>query len=229
MHVDLYQCIVVKAGGGELCPAACATAFPLSVHSQDCLQNTPVYGDQGGGMEIQILENDNVYLIPNYTFSCHGNVTQWKACVESGGGGEKYTIIFSVLRPGSELPNCYSLVDYNTLSLDAAPTNSCVTLDVPVNQVSISVQPGDVVGVLPMSVNTNNNNGIEIDVNVTGVTAWYAPVNNFMVADRSPCAYRILDGNLSLSISVAPVITAVVGKSYALSIADVPYAKPHFV
>ena len=156
-------------------------------------------------------------------------MTQWKACVERGGGGERYTIIFYVFRPSDPaLPNCYSLVGFNTL-LDATPTDSCVTLDVPIDQVSISVL-GDVVGVIPMT--NRDDNGIEIDVSVTGVTAWYVPVNTFIIANVGPCVYRVSDGNLPLSASVAPVITAVVGKSYALSIADVllvTCSKPHFV
>ena len=123
---------------------------------------------------------------------------------------ERYTIFFSVYRPsGPALPNCYTFVGSNTL-LEAAPTDSCVTLDVPVDQVSISVQPGDVVGVLPMSNKVGN--GIEIDVSVTGVTTWYFPINNFIIGDVGPCQYRVLDGNLRHSVSVAPVITAVVGE-----------------
>ena len=199
--------IVVKAGGGELCPAACATAVPLSVHSQDCLQNTPVYGNKGGG-GVPRLENDNLYLIPAYTFSCHGNVTQWKACVERGGESERYTIVFTVYRPsGPALPNCYDLVGSNILA-DAAPTDSCVTLDVPVDQVS--VQPGDVVGVIPMSNKTDN--GIEIDISVTRVTTWYTPINNLIIGGVGPCQFRVSDGNLPLSVPLAPVITAVVGE-----------------
>ena len=174
---------------------------------QECLQNTPVYGDQGGG-GVARLENDNLYLIPAYTFSCHGNVTLWRACVERVGRSERYTIIFYVFRPSvSTLPNCYSLVGSNTLA-DATPTDSCVTLDVPTDQ--ISVQPGDVVGVLPTSDSVNN--GIEIDVSVTGVTAWYTPTNNFASGDGDLCQFRVSDGNLPLSALVAPVITAVVGE-----------------
>ena len=174
---------------------------------QECLQNTPVYRDQGG-LAVLRLENDNLYLIPAYTFSCHGNVTQWGACVEREGGGERYTIIFSVYRPsGPALPNCYSLVGSNVLA-DAAPTDSCVTLDVPVDQVS--VQPGDVVGVIPMS--NNDDNGIEIDISVTKITTWYFPINKFVIGNIGPCQYRLSDGNLPFSTSVAPVITAVVGE-----------------
>ena len=177
---------------------------------QECLQNTPVYGDQGGGSEVPTLENDNLYLIPAYTFSCHGNVTRWGACVEKGGETERYTIIFYVFRPSdSALPNCYSLVGSNTL-VDATPTDSCVTLDVPTDQ--ISVQPGDVVGVIPIS--NNDNNGIEIDVSVTGVTAWYAKTTGLIIIiGNTTCQFRVSDGNLPLSASVAPVITAIMGES----------------
>ena len=189
---------------------ACATAFPLSVHSQDCLQNTPVYGNKGGG-GVPRLDNDNLYLIPSYSFSCHGNVTQWRACVERGGGRERYTIIFYVFRRSTKLtlPNCYTQVGRTNTLTDAMPEHSCVTLDL-ASADQVSVQPGDVVGVLPMSNKVDN--GIEIDVSVTGVTAFYAPMS--AVFDGSlECAFKTApDGNLPSSVVSAPVITAVVGE-----------------
>ena len=208
MHVDLHQCIVLKAGSGELCPAACATAFPPSVHSQDCLLNTPEYGDQGRGGGVPRIAANNLYLIPSYRFSCHGNVTLWGACVERGGSNEKYTILFYVIRP-LKLPNCYFQMGANKV-VDAMPENSCVTLDVPLVD-QISVQPGDIVGVLPMS--DEHNDGIEVDANMIDVTAHYAPSDS-LTAVGGTCPYNAgLGGNLSPVVMVgAPVITAVVGE-----------------
>ena len=186
---------------------ACATAVPLSVHSQDCLQNTPVYGNKGGAGVPRIAAN-NFYLIPSYRFSCHGNVTLWGACVERGGSNEKYTILFYVIRP-SKLPNCYFQMGVNTVE-DAMPENSCVTLDVPLVD-QISVQPGDIVGVLPTS--DRDDNGIEVDANMIDVTAHYAPSYD-LTAVGGTCPYNAgWGGNLSPVIMVgAPVITAVVGE-----------------
>ena len=186
----------------------------MTITGQDCLQNTPEYGDKEGGEgverleeEVERLQNDNVYLIPAYTFSCHGNVTQWGACIKER-RDNTYTIFFIVFRPSSDpaLPNCYSLVGIDRLK-DAIPTNSCVTLDVLVNQTS--VQPGDVVGISPMPNRVSY--GIEIDVNVTGITAWYGSADNFIIGGDM-CPYRVSDGNLNLSVPLAPVITAVVGE-----------------
>ena len=179
----------------------------LSTIIGECLQNTPEYGVQAGE-EGGVIRLDRLYLIPKYTFSCHGKVTQWKACVENRQGQEIYTIFFYVLRPTSPAqPDCYSLVGIDRL-IDAIPTDSCVTMDVLVNQTS--VQPGDVVGVIPMS-NTVSN-GIKIDSSVTGGVAWHAPVNS-LTAGVGKCEFKTSpDGNMPFMVAAAPIITAVVGE-----------------
>ena len=179
-----------------------------TVNSQDCLQNTPPYEDQGGG-GVPRLENGNVYLIPAYNFSCHGNVTLWGAYVERPWSGERYTIDFYVFRPsGSSLPNCYSLIGTNSL-VDARPSDGRVTLDVPVVE-QISVQPGDVVGVLPVPNVTDS--GIVIDATINTVAAWHTPVR-MLVANLGDCGYQVVvGGNLPSSVLSAPIITAVVGE-----------------
>ena len=89
------------------------------------------------------LERVNFYIIPDYTFSCCGRVTQWGACVEDGG---TYEIVFSVYRPSDDptLSDCYSLVGMNVI-LNGTATDGCITLNVSVSD-QISVEPGDVVG-----------------------------------------------------------------------------------
>ena len=173
---------------------------------QNCLQNTPEYGDEGE--EVASLENDNLYLISAYTFSCHGNVTQWRACVEKT--GVRYDILFYVFRPSTDpaLPNCYTQISED-LAENPTQNDSCFTLNIPqVNQTS--VQPGDVVGVLSMSNGTDD--GIVLKSNVTGVTVWYAPVDSVIVGGAM-CPYKTApDGNLPLLVMKAPVITAVVGE-----------------
>ena len=98
-------------------------------------------------------------IVPAYTFNCTGRVTEWSACVEPGGGRERYYIQFQVWRP-TRNPGCYSLVEYNAppdpiislgvLSADQLlqpgdPENHCVHL--PVNEdEQIEFQPGDVIG-----------------------------------------------------------------------------------
>ena len=129
-------------------------------------------------------------------------MTQWKACV---GGGGTYNIFFYVFRP-TEQSNCYELVGRDSVS-DATPTNGCVTLDVSAS--FISVQPGDVVGVLPISNEVDS--GIEIDANATSITAWYTSIDT-LDTNNTACPYEAsLDGNLDSSSAFAPVITTVIG------------------
>ena len=172
--------------------------------------NTPEFRDQGEGGVPRLDNSSLLYLIPAYTFSCHGKVTQWGACVESRGGWNRYTIFFYVFRPSTDpaQPNCYSQVGRNTI-MDTVPEKCCVTLDVQsVDQ--ISVQPGDVVGFRPQSSNSVNV-GIEIDISVTGITTW--DVTEKVATGEATCLYTASEGNPPTSTSVAPVITAVVGET----------------
>ena len=185
----------------EKCSVALST-----MTGQGCLQNTPEYGGGGGLLR---LANGNLYLIPAYTFSCHGNVTQWRAYVKTGGGQDIFNIMFYVFRPSTDstLPNCYFLVGIDRL-VDAAPTGSSVILDVSIDQ--LPVQPGDVVGVLPMSNEVES--GIKTDVTLSGVAAWYIPKNSIIAGDAM-CPYKSApDGNLPRLALTAPLITAAVGE-----------------
>ena len=111
-----------------------------------------------------------------------------------------------VFRPSTDPAqrHCYFSAGVDRLT-NATPTDSRVTLDVPVNQ--ISIQPGDVVGV---SIIANRGSGIEVDVSVVGV-AWYASLFSFPDEVSPMCPYKTaLEGNLPLSVVAAPFITVVV-------------------
>ena len=114
---------------------------------------------------------------------------------------DRHTIRFNIFRPSGD-PNSYTLIGNNSL-LDARPSDGRVTLDVSVVE-QISVQPGDVVGVHPMS--NDDDNGIEIGTANNTVTVWYTP-QVMWTFNLTPS-----DGNLPSSTVAAPVITAVVGK-----------------
>ena len=122
---------------------------------------------------------------------------------------ESYSIHFFVFRPsGPSLPNCYSLIGTNSL-VDAIPNDGRVTLNVPVIE-QISVQPGDVVGVLPMS--NEADSGIVFNATIDTVTVWFTQAST-LVANLGDCVLEAaLDGNLPFSGSFAPVITAVVNE-----------------
>ena len=53
-------------------------------------------------------------IVPAYTFQCSGRVTEWRACVQRGGGGERYYIEFQVWRRTGSTDGCYELVGTNT-------------------------------------------------------------------------------------------------------------------
>ena len=99
--------------------------------------------------------------MPAYTFQCSGRVTEWRACVDPGGGADQqYYIQFQVWRPTGNTDGCYTLVGHNTPLQDARqpvdeflspsgdssdPLRRCVELSVRDTE-QIEVQQGDVVG-----------------------------------------------------------------------------------
>ena len=96
-------------------------------------------------------------IVPAYTFNCSGRVTEWRACVQQGGGDEEYYIQFQVWR-STAIEECYDLVGYNTPLVDEDsegflsppresddPLRRCVVLPVRESQ-QIEFQPGDVIG-----------------------------------------------------------------------------------
>ena len=103
----------------------------------------------------EVPDNDRFQaIVPAYTFQCSGRVTEWRACVQPGGGGERYYIQFQVWRPTGP-SGCYSLVGFNRpvgsdgedgvlRPMDGA-LDRCVVLSLTEDQ-QIEVQSGDVVG-----------------------------------------------------------------------------------
>ena len=137
------------------------------------MDRLPVFGntnrrDRPGADRFQAI-------VPAYTFQCSGRVTEWRACVEPGGGGHnQYYIQFQVWR-STGINGCYEMVGYNTPSDDDDdseeflsppgggsnnPLDHCVVLPVRENQ-QIEFQAGDVVGYYVDSFNNGNdwNNG----------------------------------------------------------------------
>ena len=124
---------------------------------QQCsVDSLPEFGDSGGNKPPSNPGSDRRQaIVPAYTFQCTGRVTEWRACVQTGGSAsDQYYIQFQVWRPtANDVDGCYELVDYN-IPLDDAqeylipPDNGlshCVVLPVNESQ-QIEVLPGDVVG-----------------------------------------------------------------------------------
>ena len=131
---------------------------------QQCgVANLPAFGDRRDDEDFLGRPPDDrlQVIVPTYTFNCTGRVTEWRACVVPGGGGERYYIQFQVWRPTAVL-GCYRLVGYNAppeptfdgmgevnnadqLLQPGDPSNLCVRLPVSEDE-EIEFQPGDVIG-----------------------------------------------------------------------------------
>ena len=177
-------------------------------------------------------------IVPALNFTCTGRVTEWKACVDQGGGGERYYIQFQVWR-STGVQGCYTLVGSNAPSLGAngavdvtlllTPSGHCVLLSVAENE-QIQFQPGDVIGYYADRHKSNGDDpsdgGVQwIDDN--NVAVYYAvdvPLSNLKTEyaifplgpDLAACGFNIADSTssshvLSMSTSGAPIITISLG------------------
>lgn len=104
-----------------------------------------MYETQGDNddYEDRGLDSRIFALVPAYTFTCHGNVTEWGAYVEHPG---RYRIAFQIWRRDPDDPGCYYLEEENEDSLaETGDGNYTLSLTVQVED-QIAVQPGDIVG-----------------------------------------------------------------------------------
>ena len=137
------------------------SSAPYTVQQQCGVANLPAFRDRRNDEEFlgRPPPADRLQaIVPAYTFNCTGRVTEWRACVEPGGRGERYYIQFQVWR-ATGVPGCYTRVEYNAPPLpnfvsgdrvDNAgellrPTAHCVHLPVSESE-QIQFQPGDVIG-----------------------------------------------------------------------------------
>ena len=181
------------------------------------MQNLPMFANQGGGRDdVQRIFPGTQVIIPDYSFTCYGNVTQWGAWVERP-GNERYTLDFQVWRRsggGQGTTGCYDLVDNNLFQM-VNPDNGEIVVPVAVED-QIQVRPGDVVGFSVVSSNRQDN-GVELQRTDdppgghVAVTVWHGPLSLSASAAGS-CRIRVGDEDnyeLSSSTSAAPIITAV--------------------
>ena len=180
------------------------------------VNNTPPFGDQNPRVPLPL---DRIQVIvPAYTFTCHGRVVQWGACVQRGGGGERYDIDFQVLRPSPVSDpgvDCYSLVGSNLIE-NGRPDGGCIVYDVPVEE-QFLVQPGDVVGFFSDHEDSgNNNDGVQVVESRQDVTVHYRPLDDLPATIPGNCMFIVGPGQIDLTIMGAPVITAEVGESVTI-------------
>ena len=195
--------IALSIAAGQLCSA------PVT--------NIPVFQDQRDNPDQRDripLPLDRIQvIIPAYTFTCHGRVVQWGACVERGGGRERYDIDFQVLRPSPVSDpgvDCYTLVGSNLIE-DGRPDGGCIVYDVPVEE-QFLVQPGDVVGFFSDHVNREDNNGVQVVESRQDVVVHYRERDAIPATDPESCMFVVGPGQIDLVTTGAPVITAVVGE-----------------
>ena len=177
----------------------------------------PLVDDRG---ERDYTEELHQIIVPSYQFTCHGRVTHWSACVEPGGGRERYDIRFHIWRQTRE--GCYSLVGSNVPSELLAPEGNCVKYDVPPGD-QILVRPGDVIGFYVDrfhlrrkrgSLDNPSGGGVQLDSNwMPSVQTLSTPLDlaSGAVVDSELCSVES-GGILQLSSVGAPVIAVEVGE-----------------
>ena len=193
----------------------CLVSPPSPLTAGSCPpENIPVFEDTSRTE----LPGPVYAIIPAYTFTCHGNITLWGACLWPGGRLDRYDITFQVFRPSTVGVGCYDMVGSNFLN-DGQPgvtggnIDHCVALTDIRPEDQIQVQPGDVVGFFAIQYRDGEqrDGGVQLNTAIDTVTVWNTVGLN--IADPDTCPYQIGgDGNLASSSSAAPVITVQVGK-----------------
>ena len=196
------------------------------------MQNLPTFADQGGGDDVQRILPGTQVIIPDYSFTCYGNITQWGAWVERG-RNEEYTLDFQVWRRsggGQGTTGCYDLVDSNLFQM-LEPDGGEIMVPVAVEN-QIQVRPGDVVGFSVVETDREENGVVLQDTDDdppggrVAVTAWHGPLPMSASVPGS-CRIRVGDVigyELRSSTSAAPIITVVVGKRTSLWSSDYLYS-----
>ena len=223
-------------------PSVIETMFCIAVtEQQQCsVTNLPVFQDSRHLNSSLARPSDDKLqaIVPAFSFTCTGRVTEWKACVEQGGGVQRYYIQFQVWR-STGLQGCYRLVGSNAPPLGAGgavdidlllqPSDHCLVLPVAENE-QIEFQPGDVIGYYADRYrrigNDPNDGGVQwienntvvvyhtVDVPLSDLKTEYAisPLG----PDPAACGFNIAASTsnshvLSISTSGAPIITLTLG------------------
>ena len=145
------------------------SSAPYTAQQQCGVANLPAFGDRRFDADyLGEPPADRLQaIVPAYTFNCTGRVTEWRACVQPGGGGERYYIQFQVWRP-TGVPGCYSLVRY-----DAPPEPTFDGMG-EVNNTDQLLQPGERDGPLHRCVCLPVSEGEEIEFQPGDVIGYYA-------------------------------------------------------
>ena len=168
------------------------------------MQNLPIFADQGSSIVGRLMSGTQA-VIPDYSFDCYGNVTQWGAFVERA--GVRYSLDFQVWRRsggGQGTTGEYDFVGSNYFPSIDPPGGGRIDGPVPVED-QIKVRPGDVIG---LYITTSTNNGVELKQQ-DNARIWFATSLPGALSTRirvgSTSGYE-----LTSTTTAIPVITAVV-------------------
>ena len=164
-------------------------------------------------------------IITSYRFNCCGVITEWGAFVASSNENGYYSITFQVWRPNSRSPvdtdGCYTMTSSNNFPSIILDSDGRVR-ETPLASERIHVQPGDVIGFYLIGTDSGNN-GIQFaddDDNVIPYTetVWYA-TSTIISGNNPSCPFPVgVEGTLSFSTNVAPLITVSVGELHTCDV-----------
>ena len=197
--------------------------FSPTAQSQKCVQNLPIFEDQGG-RNVERLQSGTQAIIPDYSFDCYGNVTQWGAFVQQAQNNVRYTLDFQVWRRrggGQGTTGEYDFVGSNSFPSISAPPGGEIMETVSMED-QIKVRPGDVIG---LYFTTSDANGVELkqqdNSNGDAPVVWFATSLRAALSTRtgvgSTSGYE-----LTSTTTAAPVITAMVIPSTSQTVQPPP-------
>ena len=148
-----------------------------------------------------------------------GNITEWGADLQPGGGGHDdgaYSLDFQVWRPSPTVDDstgtgCYSLVGNNRFT--SIPLSDNLARVTPSPQDYIQFQPGDVLGFyVEETKDDDDDDGVVVLTRPSSFTSelvWYASIAPTMATSQNgDCPYSVgSNGVLNTLTRAAPVIS----------------------
>ena len=172
----------------------------------------PELRNYGGGPPQ--IELHHQAIIPNYNFTCCGNITEWGVDVKQN-DDRRYTIDFQLWRPSPTTPQdgslgtgYYSLVGNNRFSAISLSRGVATGLS-PSPQDYIQFRPGDVLGFYVEEARAADR-GVVVLTNITSGVVWYASVGSQSVGSSVSVGSS---GDLSNTLQGAPVISISTGNN----------------
>ena len=207
----------------------CIPYFSSTAQSQECVQNLPLFADQSSSNIVERLMSGTQAIIPDYSFDCYGNVTQWGAFVERHGGDVRYNLDFQVWRRsggGQGTTGEYDFVGNNYFPSIDPPRGGRIDRIVPVEQ-QIKVRPGDVIG---LYITTSSDNGVELKQQDTSngetLIMWFGTNLTAALSTRigvgSTSGYELMSTTTAVPVITVVVVPSVPSPSQTPSLSPTP-------